>query len=89
MLSILVAVPEAAGAGGLPPTTEKYAQDWETMKTIIARYDGTWIVTRHEFPANVPDILGFFAKDGWSAPADSEKQKFEAIVKSGRVFKTD
>lgn len=88
-LSILIAVPEAAGAGGLPSTTEKYAPDWTTMKDIIARYDGTWIVRRHEFPANVPNILGFFAKEGWAAPEESEKQKFEAIVKNGRVFRTD
>jgi hypothetical protein len=89
LLSILVAIPEAAGAGGIPPTTEKYAGDWETLKGIIAKYDGTWVVVRHEFPANVPDILGFFGKDGWTKPSDSEKQRFEAIVKSGRVFKTD
>lgn len=87
-ISILVAKPETSGHQ-LPSTTEKFAPDWPGMKEIIAKYDGTWIVYRYEFLGNVANILGFFGKDGWQKPEDSEKQKFEVIVKNGRVFKTD
>jgi len=87
-ISILVAKPETMGHE-LPSTTEKFAPDWAGLKEIIAKYDGTWIVCRYEFLGNVANILGFFGKDGWQRPEDAEKQKFEVIVKSGRVFKTD
>lgn len=86
-ISLMVAVPDSSG--GLPPSTEKFAPDWNSMKDIISKYDGTWIIARHEFSVRVADILGFFRKDGWPWPNDSEKEKFEAIVKNGRVFRTD
>jgi hypothetical protein len=86
-ISLMVAVPDASG--GLPPTTEKFAPDWNSMKEIIAKHNGTWTVSRHEFSAQVADILGFFGKDGWAKPVESEKEVFEAIVKNGRVFRTD
>lgn len=86
-VSILVAKPDSGAQ--LPPTTEKYAPDWSAMKEIIAKYDGTWIVSRHEFSNSVANILGFFGKDGWEKPTESEKERFEVIVKSGRVFRTD
>lgn len=86
-ISVMVAVPDSSG--GLPPTTEKFAPDWNAMKEIIAKFNGTWMVSRHEFSSQVADILGFFGKDGWSKPEDSEKETFEAIVKNGRVFRTD
>lgn len=86
-ISIMVAVPDSSG--GLPPTTEKFAPDWNTMKDRISKFNGTWVVSRHEFSGQVADILGFFGKDGWPKPEDSEKEVFEAIVKNGRVFRTD
>jgi len=87
VISIMVAKPDEGD--GLPSTTEKFAPDWNSMKDIIAKYDGTWIVSRHQFPEQVSDILGFFRKDGWPPPEDSEAQRFEVIVKNGRVFRTD
>ena len=87
-ISILVARPEHA-AHELPSTTEKYAPDWAALKEVIAKYDGTWVVSRYEFLGNVANILGFFGKEGWVKPEECEKQKFEVIVKNGRVFKTD
>ena len=87
-ISIMVARPETK-PNDLPSTTEKFAPDWNAMKEFIAKYDGTWIISRHEFSVQVADILGFFGKDGWAMPADSEKETFEAIVKSGRVFRSD
>jgi hypothetical protein len=87
-ISLMVARPETK-PNDIPPTTEKFAPDWNAMKEMIAKYDGTWVISRHEFPVSVADILGFFGKDGWEKPADSEKETFEAIVKSGRVFRTD
>jgi hypothetical protein len=86
-ISIMVAVPDSSG--GLPPTTEKFAPDWNTMKDKISKFNGTWVVSRHEFPGQVADILGFFGKEGWPKPEDSEKEVFEVIVKNGRVFRTD
>jgi len=86
-ISIMVAVPDSSG--GLPPTTEKFAPDWNTMKDKISKFNGTWVVSRHEFSSQVSDILGFFGKDGWEKPEGSEKEVFEAIVKNGRVFRTD
>jgi hypothetical protein len=86
-ISIMVAIPDSSG--GLPPTTEKFAPDWSTMKDRISKFNGTWTVSRHEFPSQVADILGFFGKDGWDKPEGSEKEVFEAIVKNGRVFRTD
>lgn len=86
-ISIMVAVPDSSG--GLPSTTEKFAPDWNSMKEMIAKFNGTWTVSRHEFSGQVADILGFFGKDGWVKPKDSEKESFEAIVKNGRVFRTD
>lgn len=86
-VSVMVAVPDPGG--GLPPTTEKFAPDWNSMKEIIAKFNGTWMVSRHEFACQVSDMLGFFGKDGWPRPKDSEKETFEAIVKNGRVFRTD
>jgi len=87
-ISILIARPDSA-PNSLPSTTEKFAPDWAAMKEIIAKYDGTWVVAQHEFLGNVSNILGFFGKEGWEKPAESEKQKFEVIVKNGRVFRTD
>jgi hypothetical protein len=87
-ISIMVASSETKG-GELKAAHDKYAPDWNSMKEIIAKHDGTWVVTRHEFSTGVADILGFFGKDGWERPADSEKEKFEVIVKNGRVFRTD
>ena len=87
-ISLMVARPET-NPHDIPSTTEKFAPDWNSMKEIIAKYDGTWVISRHEFSVQVADILGFFGKDGWEKPADSEKETFEAIVKSGRVFRTD
>lgn len=87
-ISIMVANPETK-PNELPAANEKFAPDWNTMKEIIAKHDGTWVVTRHEFSSSVADILGFFGKDGWARPSDTEKEKFEAIVKNGRVFRTD
>lgn len=86
-VSIVVAIPDPNG--GLPPTTEKFAPDWNSMKDVISKFNGTWVVSRHEFPSQVSDILGFFGKEGWPKPQDSEKETFEAIVKNGRVFRTD
>jgi hypothetical protein len=86
-ISIMVAVPDANG--GLPSTTEKFAPDWNAIKDRISKFNGTWVVSRHEFSGQVADILGFFGKDGWPKPEDSEKEVFEAIVKNGRVFRTD
>lgn len=85
-LSIMIAIPDGSP---LPPSTEKFAPDWASMKEIIAKFDGTWVVVRHEFPGNVANVLGFFGKDGWEKPAGSEVERFEVIVKSGRVFRTD
>lgn len=87
-LSIMVARPETK-PNDIPSTTEKFAPDWNAMKEIISKYDGTWLISRHEFPIRAADILGFFGKEGWSTPESSEKETFEAIVKSGRVFRTD
>lgn len=87
-ISIMVARPEVK-PNDIPSTTEKFAPDWNTMKEIIVKYDGTWVISRHEFSVQVAEILGFFGKDGWEKPVDSEKETFEAIVKSGRVFRTD
>lgn len=86
-MSVLIAVPDPSG--GLPPTKEKYAPDWNSMKDMISKYDGIWVVSRHEFPSHVSSILGFFGKEGWPSPDDSEKEVFEVIVRGGRVFRTD
>lgn len=86
-ISLMIGIPDSNGS--LPATTEKFAPDWAAMKEIIAKYNGIWTVSRHEFPAQVADILGFFGKEGWPKPADSEQETFEVIVKSGRVFRTD
>lgn len=87
-VSLMVAVPETKG-NDLPIAGEKFAPDWNSMKEQIAKHTGTWIVSRHEFTSQVADILGFFGKDGWAKPTDSEKETFEAIVKNGRVFRSD
>jgi len=87
-VSLMVARPETK-PNDLPSTTEKFAPDWNSMKEMISKYDGTWVISRHEFSVQVADILGFFGKDGWEKPVESEKETFEAIVKSGRVFRTD
>jgi len=87
-LSIVVAKPDVR-PNELPPSTEKFAPDWNTLKEMIAKFDGTWIVSRHEFPVQVATILGFFGKDGWEKPVDTVKETFEAIVKNGRVFRSD
>ena len=86
-ISVMIAV--ADDSGGIPATTPKFAPDWNAMKDIIVKYNGTWLISRHEVPSQVANILGFFGKDGWPKPADSEKETFEAIVKNGRVFRTD
>jgi hypothetical protein len=87
-ISIVVARPDVK-PNELPPSTEKFAPDWGTLKEMIAKFDGTWIVSRHEFPVQVATILGFFGKDGWEKPVDTVKETFEAIVKNGRVFRSD
>lgn len=87
-ISVMIALPEHR-PNEIPSTTEKFAPDWNSMKEIIAKFDGTWVVARHEFSTQVSEILGFFGKDGWARPEGSEKERFEAIVKNGRVFRTD
>jgi hypothetical protein len=87
-ISVVVAKPDAK-PNELPPSTEKFAPDWNTLKEMISKFDGTWIVSRHEFPVQVSTILGFFGKDGWDKPVDTVKETFEAIVKNGRVFRSD
>lgn len=87
-ISVMVAIPETK-PNDIPSTTEKFAPDWAAMKEIISKFDGTWTVSRHEFAAQVNAILGFFGKDGWEKPVDTVKETFEAIVKSGRVFRSD
>ena len=91
LFSVLRAAPEGSEGNGvsLPPTGERFAPDWKHMKEQIAAYDGTWVVSRHEFPAHVAFVLGFFGKEGWDAPPDAQKESFEVIVKNGRVFRTD
>lgn len=90
-ISILIAVPEGAGSVRMTAIQagEKFAPDWPSMKDMISKHDGTWIVSRYEFSPDVSNILGFFKKDGWSFPDNAEKEQFEAIVKNGRVFRTD
>lgn len=87
-LSIMVAHPETKSLE-LPASADKYAPDWASLKEMICKWDGIWTVSRHEFPAQVADLLGFFGKDGWKKPEDSEKETFEVIVKNGRVFRSD
>jgi hypothetical protein len=87
-ISVVVARPDIK-PNELPPSTEKFAPDWNTLKEMISKFDGTWIVSRHEFPVQVSTILGFFGKDGWDKPVDTVKETFEAIVKNGRVFRSD
>lgn len=89
VISILIGTPELASSKDIPSTKDKFAPDWETMKQIISKYDGVWTVRREEFPGNAESILGFFGKEGWPKPADSEKEKFEVIVRSGMVFRAD
>lgn len=89
LFSVLRAVPDTSGDARLAPTGEKYAPDWRNLKERISSHDGTWIVSRHEFPAHVAFVLGFFGKDGWETPPDAQKESFEVIVKNGRVFRTD
>jgi len=87
VISIMIANPEEGGQR--TPHTEQYAPDWHVMKEMLTRYDGTWIVVRHEIPSQVESILGFFGKDGWDEPANSKQETFEVIVKKGKVFRTD
>ena len=88
MFSVLKARPEG-GIKELPAGEEQYAPDWKSLKSLIAKLDGTWIVERYEFHGHVAHILGFFGKPGWEEPTDAKKEEFEVIVKDGRVFRTD
>lgn len=67
----------------------QYAPDWALLKDKIKDHDGTWIVEQYEFNYDVALILGFFNCPGWEDPKDCKNQSFEAIVKNGRVFRTD
>jgi len=73
----------------IPQAGEQYAPDWKSLKEVIKKHDGTWIVEQFEFHPDTGSILGFFGKDGWPYPENALKGSFEAIVKSGRVFRTD
>jgi hypothetical protein len=91
LFSVLQAVAETGDGKDmtLAPAGEQFAPDWALMKERISKHDGTWTVSHFEFPPHVAHILGFFGKDGWEAPPDSQKGSFEVIVKNGRVFRTD
>ncbi len=67
----------------------QYAPDWKLLKERIKPHDGTWLVEKHEFHGEVALVLGFFGCPDWEPPKDSLKESFEAIVKDGRVFRTD
>lgn len=88
MFSVLKAAP-AVNERELPQAKEQFAPDWPEMKKRIAAHDGTWVVEKYEFAPQVALILGFFGKEGWEEPPEAKKEEFEAIVKGGRVFRTD
>lgn len=88
-VSIMKAEPFVEDGVSLPQSKEKYAPNWPSMKQLIAKSDGVWVVRRYEFQSLVPHILGFFGKEGWDFPDKAQKEEFEVIVKHGRVFRTD
>jgi len=88
-ISILIAEAVVDDVVSLPQAEDRYAPDWPSLKKAIVESEGTWKVSRYEFPALVPHILGFFGKGEWEMPKDSIREVFEVIVKSGRVFRSD
>ena len=91
LFSVLRAIPDVGEHKNmtLAPAGEQFAPTWALMKDRISKHDGIWTVAHYEFTPHVAHILGFFGKEGWEAPPDAKKRSFEAIVRDGRVFRTD
>jgi len=76
----------------LSDATIVYADDWAALRTALKNEkDGDWLAIRYQFPANVPNVLGFFAelRSPYKQPDDAVKERFDVIIKGTKVFRSE
>ena len=76
-----------------PGSLEKavYAADWKSLRDILKGEDGEWLAVHHQFPADVPSILGFFQElvSSYDPISGTEAEKFDVIVKGNKIFRSE
>ncbi len=84
---------EGVGDTKMVDATLVYADDWSSLRTALkTEADGDWLAIHYQFPANVPNILGFFVelKSPYQQPGEAAVvEKFDVIVKGAKIFRSE